>query len=625
MLEGGLGLLLVGLLIKFGVPCGAWTAHRFQDMPNSLENSQRKCQANVVPKRRVFLSCAAFFAAWAAGTPTVHAKILYVDTMSQRASDMEPGTADRPMKTITQAASLARQGDVIAVRSGIYRQEHIVFQADGTSDSPIVLKAVQGASVTITGSVVVGSGWRNSGGGTYSHLLAGLTPYFPPAPHLVRGGSLSRNQVFVDDQYITQVAPTYKLAPGSFYISDDHNELHLRLGDDTNPNLGRHHIEVTNTTGPLLTTNGHSYIRIEGLHFERAANLPQSEALIQIPGSAHCKIDHCTVRYAAGAGITIYAGVRRGDNGVGHVISNSAFNHNGQEGIHAFQLRDCEFLGNETSFNNTFPDKTFDTQWEAGGNKFAETKSVSLIRHLSHDNVGSGIWFDISNTEALITKSTTYGNRVGIHYEISYSGTITNNVSYGNRAYPRDSDSGIGIQISTSAGTKVYNNTVAWNENAGIVVSGGIRDDGTGHSVLPYGNDIENNIIANNGLRFGGQNFLLALPPIPAHSNAYIQLSPNKSDYNLFWSLARESFRGSAALSQAVSASDLARWQFQSGLDQHSKWGDPKFIGSQEKPNFRIAADSPARASGVDTQQADADLNRSRMRQLWDIGAYIDK
>lgn len=67
-------------------------------------------------------------------------------------NDAGPGTSSAPFRTIQHAADLARPGDVITVRAGIYR-ERVSPPRGGTSDSKrIVYQAAPGARVVITGS-----------------------------------------------------------------------------------------------------------------------------------------------------------------------------------------------------------------------------------------------------------------------------------------------------------------------------------------------------------------------------------------------------------------------------------------------------------------------------------------
>jgi hypothetical protein len=57
--------------------------------------------------------------------------------------DDNPGSARAPLRTITKAASLARAGDVILVRGGVYR-ESVVLRHSGRDGEPIVLRNYPG-------------------------------------------------------------------------------------------------------------------------------------------------------------------------------------------------------------------------------------------------------------------------------------------------------------------------------------------------------------------------------------------------------------------------------------------------------------------------------------------------
>jgi len=525
------------------------------------------------------------------------------------ASDQGPGTTAAPFRTITHAVSGAKAGDVIEVQAGTYRGERIVFRSSGTKAAPVILRAAKGSMVEIKGSVTANSGWQMSNGRIFKRPLNNLTPYFSSAAHLTKGQGLSRNQVFVDGAYIRQVTLTENPEPGTFSIDDSHTMIYLWLPDGGDPNSGAHNIEVTNTEGPLLTTSGHSFINIEGLHFEHGANQPQGAALLQIARGEGSRVDHCSVQFAAGAGISI-------TDGSGEVITDSTFNHNGQQGIVAGRITNAQFSGNETSYNNIFPDKVFDRFWEAGGNKFSMTRSSVVARHIAHDNFGPGIWFDIDNENALITQSASYRNTIGIVYEISWNGTITNNLAYQNN---------LGIYLFSSAGCKLYNNTTVDNREAGIAIRGAERDDGAGHSILPYSNDVRDNIISTAEAEGPSAHGIeLALSPMPAlKGRSLISLVPNKSDHNLFYGATSKAFFGDGPRDHSA---NLAEWQKDTQLDLHSKWGDPKFIHGLENgkvPDFRTQPDSPARKAGVRMPEAPNDFRDvPRQTESCDIGAY---
>jgi len=75
------------------------------------------------------------------------------------ASDRNPGTASEPFATIQAAANVARPGDVVKIRDGIYR-ETVAPANSGTEEKPIVFEADAGAEPVISGADLVTTNWR---------------------------------------------------------------------------------------------------------------------------------------------------------------------------------------------------------------------------------------------------------------------------------------------------------------------------------------------------------------------------------------------------------------------------------------------------------------------------------
>jgi len=63
--------------------------------------------------------------------------------VSTKGSDKNPGSEAKPLRTVQKAASLARAGDTILVRGGVYR-EHVVLRFSGQKGKPIMLKNYPG-------------------------------------------------------------------------------------------------------------------------------------------------------------------------------------------------------------------------------------------------------------------------------------------------------------------------------------------------------------------------------------------------------------------------------------------------------------------------------------------------
>ena len=73
------------------------------------------------------------------------AETYYVAT---NGSDENPGSEAKPLRTIQKAASVARAGDTILVRGGVY-SEHVVMRFSGQEGKPIVLKNYPGEGLVI--------------------------------------------------------------------------------------------------------------------------------------------------------------------------------------------------------------------------------------------------------------------------------------------------------------------------------------------------------------------------------------------------------------------------------------------------------------------------------------------
>ena len=105
--------------------------------------------------------CSGFVLLFATSLParTIH--------VSVRGNDEADGVPDRPVRTISHAATLAAPGDVILVRPGIYR-ERVAPPRGGEAGSPITYRAEKLGTVFIRGSELWNPEWRDEGGGVYS-------------------------------------------------------------------------------------------------------------------------------------------------------------------------------------------------------------------------------------------------------------------------------------------------------------------------------------------------------------------------------------------------------------------------------------------------------------------------
>jgi len=176
-------------------------------------------------------------------------------------------------------------------------------------------------------------------------------------------------------------------------------------------------------------------------------------------------------------------------------VTNNKIHHNKRLNV-AGSGNNTLIASNEIAFGNYL--NAFNSNFEAGGTKFAQTDGLVLRANYVHDNTGVGFHMDENNINTVID-----GNRIdhngseGIAIEISYKTTISNNTVTNNGWFdPRNRYTFIwnaGIGIHASPNVEVYGNTVSGNY-AGIVAI----DQNRSTDVAKYGAHVTQNLYVHN-------------------------------------------------------------------------------------------------------------------------------
>lgn len=134
---------------------------------------------------------------------TGHGQVLAADFYvgGAGASDRNPGTATEPFATIQKAANVARPGDVVKIRNGIYR-ETVTPSNSGTEENPIVFEADAGAEPVISGADLVTTNWQPASHANLNPAspIYETTVQLPPLEYISHDPAVTGNQVLMAQQ-----------------------------------------------------------------------------------------------------------------------------------------------------------------------------------------------------------------------------------------------------------------------------------------------------------------------------------------------------------------------------------------------------------------------------------------
>lgn len=537
-------------------------------------------------------------------THTLEGKVFVVDKRAKQASDRNPGTVKKPLKTISAAVSKVRAGDQVIIHGGEYR-ETVIITATGTKEAPIIIESAPGETVVIKGSDIV-TGWTKDRDAIWKAQLPKLPPRstnsndtsFWMAKEIYR--VFIRDGVLLDAIHLGKVKTKDGLRPGSFFHDTANSSLYAWLPESGDPNQFKVEVAVRAAWLNLIG----SYISVRGIQMRHASALAvtRSPTSCSIYGEGS-RLENCVMSWGDFGGVAV--------GGNRNSLVRCVIACNGNSGIagtgEGHLIEGCQVI-----YNNI---DRFDPSWHCGGAKLIpKFNKGRIIGNEFAYNIGPGLWLDESCNENRLEQNFCHDNEgPGIMVEVSVGNVVLNNISFANRnpvagefLIPAPTEGtpgepnrfitrplndrrvstllyqgggGLGIFISSSPNSRVYNNTCYLNEGGGITVEGPLRND-----MSTRGCSVRNNISVYNK----GPQLIIRKNGMDADT------SGNSSDYNLL--LALGSILAKHGWSAEV-AFTLSEWQRVSKHDAHSQEGDPHFV-MPTMGDFRLLDESPALGAG---------------------------
>ncbi len=232
-------------------------------------------------------------------------------------NDLAEGSADAPLRTISNAAQRAQPGDTIIVQGGIYR-ERIDPPRGGTGeDSRITFQAAEGDRVEIRGSEAV-ERWESLPEGLWrAEVPNALFGDFNPFADLIRGDwfrDLGRPHhtaaVYLDGECLTEAPGRSGLAPFHWWaeVEEARTVIVAHFGE-ADPNSRLTEINVRRTIF-YPSRAGVNYITVRGFALRHAATnwAPPTAEQVGAIGTHWSKgwiIEDNTVSHSRCTGITL--------------------------------------------------------------------------------------------------------------------------------------------------------------------------------------------------------------------------------------------------------------------------------------------------------------------------------
>jgi alpha-N-arabinofuranosidase len=503
---------------------------------------------------------------------TLYSKTYVVDQRNPNASDENPGSKEKPLKTINKAAQMAQAGERVLIYSGIYRETLRPKNEGKSQDKMISYESAPGEKVIVKGSRILKTNWEQRRvltdviadssltytwsrkiwvtklpdelfeDGYFPFQLPNITPEeyaLMPWAKLVKNlapYNSTRGLIFQNGKRMIQLEDYGDLSriPGSFWVDHDGKTIHIHPTGSKDPNKDLFEVGVQSH---LLRPQriGMGYIQVRGMTFEHCANgfLRTSTGAVTALGGHHWIIEDNTIRQNNSSGLEFgYFAFEHRDPNPENVqprkdedqgkmlVRNNTIYECGTAGIRSYSVKEG-IIANNTIYNCGWQDA--ENYWECSGIKILRAhKTLVKGNHIYNIQGGNGIWMDWDIQYTRVTSNIIHdvqNIQGGIFIEASkIPNLVDNNFIWnidGNGIYGNDTDY-----------LMVYHNLVANTTgpvvHAVVATKRRLNDEW----LTANNNKVSNNIFIDGGspIVFGNENNV-------ANHNLYVTTTnPSKID-----------------------------------------------------------------------------------------------
>jgi len=532
------------------------------------------------------LLCASLAWGQASVNENLETATLYVD--ANKGNDNNPGTAQKPLRTIGAAATKATTnnaadiGTKVIINSGTYREAVTLTAGANGTTLPITFQAATTGKAIMSGADI-STGWKVYSGN--SNIYTNTWPNkwglclldsdpSTPEPDIVR----RREMVVVNGAVLSQVLSLSAVKqPSTFYVDENKGTIYVWPPSGTNMTSATVELPSRDT---LFTIRGNSNIVLRGLTFQYG-NACRGQAAVSVKASAsNILLDTDFFYWNNSAGLFL-------NTTTSTTVQNSISNHNGTDGMKGFTSKYDLWQNNQARYNGWRGAQGVYYSQGTGGMHFGLAHNQTIKNVDSSFNQTFGFHWDTDNQNDTADSLIVSQNQLPGGFMEKSEGPLTITNSYFCNGAPFAGPNNFGFELRNSTNAIFSGNTFLNNQGELLVIGqpGGIKvsnwETGQSYNLITSSTSLTNSIIS------GGTGQQLFLDGSLGGSDWAAFQSTLVSDYNTWWNgTATKVF--TVPVPALWSKTDFAGWQAATGKDAHSTWASPGNSGA-----CKVTPDTP--------------------------------
>lgn len=502
--------------------------------------------------------------------------VFYVDQDNPNASDQNPGTKEKPFKTIQYPVKYLNEKRIpakIIIKPGIYRENILLANKNMPWDEPLlIIEAEKKGTVFVTGSDVF-KGWKKE---KSKDCYVAEWPYTWGFSALEYEKKLNyakpgrrKELVSIKDNLLKQHLSLPDLSAGSFFIDEELGKIYVKPP----AGVAIHNVDVeVGVRSKIFEIKRRANFIVRGINIKNTMGTMHDSAF-RLANVSNFLIEDCTIYNNATTGILLILA----ENGTLRGVSSL---NNGGNGMDMYIAQSLRVEDSAFSYNCWRSNQARIWHYFPAGSKLCRIRNMEFQRNKFIGNLARGFWIDINGEfnlfkENLVMDNTSYG----VYIETSHGPTfIQDNMITGNE---------YGVMFAESWLTELSGNTIFQNRVSQV----GIRamDNRRSQDVKPrdffYAQETRGSHLTfvyqpmkltmkNNILFSDIQEADLYRHDTALGKKGFIgHIKTYTGQNNLFY----HAKKGKAFFPAPVhSALNLQEWQAATGQDKGSRWKDPE-------------------------------------------------